>query len=116
LNFAPLPHERSRATRLIRRWLKMADGGFVGHWRVLHERLRAPGRIHGLPELQRPERGSPPPSRHRRSVEDLFGVGRSCATTRARHTGSSTASGQRPQVVFAGIVITAWTERLLSRG
>jgi len=68
-------------TALIRRWLKMADGGFAGDFGEFFTSDYAghlSGRIHmDLSELQRLERGFAAAfSDTRRSVEDLFGVTR----------------------------------------
>lgn len=101
-------------TALIRRWLKMADGGFVGDFGEFFTSDYAghlSGRIHmDLTELQRLERGFAAAfSDTRRSVEDLFGAGDRVVlrvTTRARQSGEFNgipASGR--EVVFAGIVI-----------
>ena len=101
-------------TALIRRWLKMADGGFAGDFGEFFTSDYAghlSGRIHmDLTELQRLERGFAAAfSDTRRSVEDLFGAGDRVVlrvTTRARQSGEFNgipASGR--EVVFAGIVI-----------
>ena len=101
-------------TALIRRWLKMADGGFAGDFGEFFTGDYAghlSGRIHmDLSELQRLERGFAAAfSDTRRSVEDLFGAGDRVVlrvTTRARQSGEFNgipASGR--EVVFAGIVI-----------
>jgi predicted ester cyclase len=101
-------------TDLIRRWLRMADGGFVGDFGEFFTADYAghlSGRIHmDLPELQRLERGFAAAfSDTSRSIDDLWGAGDKVVlrvTTRARHTGDFNgipATGRT--VVFAGIVI-----------
>jgi predicted ester cyclase len=110
-------------TALIRRWLKMADGGFVGDFDEFFTSDYAghlSGRIHmDLTELQRLERAFAAAfSETRRSVEELFGAGDRVVlrvTTRARHSGEFNgipASGR--EVVFAGIVIYRFRDRKIA--
>ena len=101
-------------TELIRRWLRMADGGFVGDFGAFFTADYAghlSGRIHmDLAELTRLERGFAAAfSDTSRSIEDLWGAGDQVVlrvSTRARHTGDFNgiaATGRT--VLFTGIVI-----------
>ena len=84
-----------RHTDLIRRWLRMADGGFVGDFGEFFTPDYAghvSGRIHmDLAELERLERGFAAAFRDaRRTVEELWGHGDRVVLrllTRARHAG-----------------------------
>jgi predicted ester cyclase len=111
-------------TELNRRWLRMADGGFVDEFFAADYAVHLSGRIHvDLAELRRLERGFAAAfAGVSRSIEELWGAGDKAVlrvTTRARHTADFNgvpATGRA--VVFAGIVVDRFSDRRIaeSRG